>query len=151
MASQRLSIYVPDHLWSAIDLPDRDQRREGLSARIAAIVDRYELIVQRSCPQFRRAEWMVLLDACNGWAAWSEAGHSLMVGLAHEVADYCRLSPPTEKWEIPVARQEALVQRLASLAPHELMAVLERVERFWRRSQMDTDQAMAEAGIEPTD
>lgn len=148
MPSERLSIYIPERLLPAIGPQLAD--REGLSSRIAAIIDRYEQIVQTSCPPLTRAEWHLLLDACNGWASWSEAGETLMTGLALEVADHVRLNDAASKWGLTPEQAANLVARLCSSAA-ETMAVLERVERFWRAHELPTDEAMSVAGIVPTE
>jgi len=144
--SERLSIYLPDRLRRIIDI-DAEQT-PGLSNRIAAIVDRYGVIITE-CPAFRRSEWLLMLDACNGWASWSEAGETLMVGLAAEVEDHIRLNDAGAHWQINSADCQVLVARLAGLSRAETMAVLERIERFWRRPAADADAAMQEAGICP--
>ncbi|MCC6651456.1 MAG: hypothetical protein IT348_09955 [Candidatus Eisenbacteria bacterium] len=144
MGSQRQSIYVPERLRPVLDV----EAGAGLSARVAAILDRYGWIM-RDCPPMTRAEWLLVLDACNGWASWSEAGETLMVGLAQEVADHAALNSAGNKWGLSEAQVRSLVGRLNTLLPVEKLAVVERVERFWRRSQMGADDAMREAGIVP--
>jgi len=148
--TERRSIYVPDHLWDFLDLPaDGD----GLSSRVAAIVDRYRQIVWApgACERWTRPEWLLVLDACNGWASWAEAGETLMTSIWAEVADHVRLNDAAAKWGLSAEQAEALAADLRSLTAAGTMAVLERVERFWRRADLPTAEAMAAARIRPTD
>lgn len=143
MGSTRSSVYIPTRLRELLDL---DSQVEGLSGRLAAICDRYSVLVAE-CPRLSRAEWMVLLDVCNGWASWSAAGETLMGGLAIEVADGCRLNGTHDKWGLTREQADELVGRLHAMGRLETIATIERVERFWRRSQMGTEEAMRAAGI----
>jgi len=145
--TQRTRIWLPDHLRAALDIPEGES---GLSARLAAIVDRYQWLTA-DCPPMLLAEWMVLLDACNGWASWAEAGETLMVGLAHEVHDAIGLNGLGAKWGLTAEQGRQLVDRLRNLPPVDLLAVVERVERFWRRATWPTDAALMASGIHPVD
>jgi hypothetical protein len=133
--ANRTSIYIPDHLRRIIDQEANQDGGESLSGRLASIVDRFGLICDRHTPAFSRAEWCLMLDACNGWASWSQAGQTLMLGVAAEVADAVRCA--------------ALVGGLRAMTVAETIATVERIERFWRRGALPTDAAMAGAGIVP--
>lgn len=148
MAAERLSIYLPERLRAVLDLQDG---HEGLSNRIAAVLDRYSVVVASHCPALTRAEWCCVLDACNGWASWNEAGETLMTSIAVEVEDGIHLNGLAEKWGLTEQQGNGLVAKLQMMRPAELMAVLERIEKFWRRSSETTDGAMAAAGIVPSD
>jgi len=143
------TIYIPDHLRDVLDIGD-DEQMPGLSARLAAIVDRYGRLVA-DCPPLSRAQWCLILDACNGWATPMEPGETLLTGLPLEVADHVKLNNAGEKWNLSAAECERLVNRLAELTITEAVSIVERVERFWRRPAMDTDIALAASGIVPTD
>lgn len=145
--SKKQSIYIPDHLRPVIDL--HAEQPPGLSNRIAAIIDRYGHLTGQ-CPQFSRAEWCLILDACNGWPSWSEAGEMLMTGVGAEVADHIDLHKAGEKWGLTSEQCRSLVERVAALDAVGVMSLVERIERFWRRSGMETDAALKAAGIEPT-
>jgi hypothetical protein len=144
-----LSIYLPDHLSAALDKPESGEF--AASNRIAAIIDRYHAIVSSPthCPAISSAGWCLILDACNGWASWAEAGTTLMCGIAANVEDHAKFNAAGEKWELSEAQVAALVARLNDLTPAETMSIIERIERFWRRSGMYTDSAMAASGIVP--
>jgi len=146
--SERVSIYLPDRLRAVLDVPEGKQ---GLSARIAAVIDRYQYVTQRAAPALSRAEWCLVLDACNGWAAWAEAGETLMTGLAAEVEDHVRTTAAHQKWGLTAEQCADLVRRLRDTDGAGTMAVIERVERFWRRPDLHTDAAMAAAGIQLSD
>jgi hypothetical protein len=146
--SDRVSIYLPEHLRGVVDLVSGDP---GLSARIASILDRYRHLVRVSRPALTRAEWCLVLDGCSGWATPQEPAELLLSGLALEVQDHIRLNDAGEKWGLTTAQCDALLGRLIALRPVETLAVMELVERFWRRSGLETDEAMREAGIVPTD
>ncbi len=145
----KIQIYLPDHARQAIDL-DAPQP-PPVSRRLTAVCDRYEYLVRWECPAFSRAEWSLMLDACNGWASWSEAGETLMVGIAAEIEDHIRLNQADEHWGLTAEQAGGLVRRLRSLSAVETMAVLERIERFWRRCDAETGAAMMGAWIHPSD
>lgn len=154
--SERRSIYIPRHLIGVLDLRDEDGDMPDLSGRVAAILDRYAHLTLRPevVPDLAEAEWSLILDACNGWASWAswaEASETLMTGLALEVADHVRLNDAGEKWGLGEEACEALVRRLTELAPAATLAVVERVERFWRRSGWPHDAGFVAARIHPTD
>jgi len=132
-----------------LDLREGEEDNEGMSQRIAAIIDRYSQVIARSCPAFTRGEWCCILDACNGWVNWAEAGETLMLGIAAEVSDAIELNGLNEKWDLSAEQGRDLVKRLGALSSAETMAVIERIERFWRRCDLDTDEAMSAAGIVP--
>lgn len=146
VGSSRHTIYIPQHLMPILDLGAGN----GLRQRIAAIIDRYGHIVDQHCPSFSRAEWMLVLDACNGWESWSQAGQTLMTGIALEVYDHARINGAGEKWSLSERQVADLVARLRELPAAETMAVIERIERFWRRYTLPTGEALAAAGIRPS-
>lgn len=145
MTSKRVSVYVPDRLLPILGEGD------SMSCRLAAVVDRYSVVVDQHTPELTRSEWCMILDACNGWATWSEAGETLMGGIALEVHDAFVVSMTADKWGMSQEQAIALVERLRGLTAAETIAVVERIERFWRRADLDTDAAMADAGIVPTE
>lgn len=165
MSSSRHSIYIPDHLRPAIDLEGSD---ESLSGRLATILDRYLQIVRRQCPRLSRAEWMVILDVCNGTMFGSGVpGETILAGLrgatvapdgrihgeatttlALEVADGCDYHSTHAKWGLDRGQADDLIARLGRLTIAEQVAVIERIERFWRRAELQTDAAVAQAWIE---
>jgi len=144
MTSDRVSLYIPDRLAPILDL--QAERGESLSGRLAAIVDRYGWIVRDDPPAFPRNEWCLILDACNGWASWAEAGETLMGGVAANVADHAALNAADEKWHLSRDEVRDLVARLNGLSRAQTCQVIECIERFWRRCELPTYEALAAAG-----
>lgn len=142
--STRRSIYIPDHLAQALDIDAADTDDTGTesrSGRIAAILSRYRYLIQTAAVEFTRAEWCLILDAMNGWAA---------VGVAAEVADHIRLNNATEHWNLSDDAAADLLERLQALTPAETLYFIECAERFWRRAHLDTDDALTQAGCRIT-
>ena len=142
--SQRISVYIPDHLGGVLDVLGN-----SMTARIVAIIDRYGCMIQAARVQFSRAEWMLILDACNGWHTLTEPGETLTNGLALAVADHARLNDVAAKWTLSNDQVRELVARLQSLSIPETITIVEAVERFWRRHHQLSDEAMEQAGIAP--
>jgi len=140
---ERIGAYLPDRIRRAADL----DREEATSARLAAIVDRYDALTRAAAPKLTRAQWACILDACNGWATMMEPAHLLAGGLVFQVDDSMRLGVVGVGGE----KDAALVSRLQSLGTLELMATVECVERFWRRARWPMDPAMMAARIHPSD
>jgi len=147
MTSTRSSIYIPDKIRKHLDLDLCD----SLSNRMAAICDRYAWLLMDQQPKFRKSEWLLILAACNGWATWAEAGESLMLGLASEVHDHISLNRGHEQWDLTEQQGYDVARRLAEMPAIQRISVVELVERFWRRHQMATDEAMQAAGIVPVE
>ena len=143
--SKRSYIFIPDVLRGLLDLHISDSP----SNRVCAILDRYEVLLRGQQPSFARYEWMLILAACNGWATWAEAGESLMIGLAVEVADHVRMNRGHEQWDLTEEQGLDVARRLAEMPAIQRIAVVELVERFWRRHELPTDEAMKAAGIVP--
>lgn len=135
MTSKRATIYIPEDMSTQLGPCD------NLSGRLAAIVDRYSIMVLDLMPNFSRNEWCAICDA--------NSGTDMMGGLASptmiwaNVHDSIRLD---EKWSID---QDALVKRLQQLRPSELLAVAEVCVRFWQLDKCDTDTALRLAGALP--
>jgi len=149
MPSDRKSIYLPDKFDDLLDL--RDDSGGGISQRIAAILDRYGVICREDCPTLSRGEWGCVLEACSGWASWAEAGQTLQAGIALEVHDYWLIDEwltEQNQWDLTRDQVEALVTRLRDCTRAQTMAIVERIERFWRRAQMPTEDAYREAWID---
>lgn len=148
MPSDRISLRIPDHLRQVADLDAGDLASP--SARIAGILDRYGLLMARSTPQLTRAEWCLILDAINGWASAYEPAELAASGIAAEVADHVKLNGADDKWGLSRAQAMGLAHRIHEMHPAEQLAIVDRAERFWRRCQLDTDEAMTAAGIHPS-
>ncbi len=149
MTSERVSLYIPDQLADVLDA--REDKGESLSCRIAAIIDRYGLLVRHHRPQLTRAEWCLILDACNGWGLTPEPAELHVQGIALNVHDDDRLNGGGAKWGLTREQVDDLVRRLDAMNTAERIALVECIGRFWRRAPLPTTRAMREAGIEPTD
>lgn len=105
---------------------------------------RYYQVVQdelRRLP-FSREEVLLTLDAMNGVIVDPPAMYR--AALALDVADHIRLNGADEKWGVDGA---ALVRRLESLSPGTMMALCDLAERFWSRSDEDTDVVLRDLGV----
>lgn len=138
--ADRTSVYLTDATVAVLG-------DEGRSGRINGIVARYARICREALPALSRAEWCAALDALNGALlldGLGRDGEAEMTGyLWAEVADTPGLGP---KWAID---QDALVAQLRALTYVERVAVLEAARAFWARPHLDTDAALAAAGIVP--
>ncbi len=127
---------------------DQDEP-DGLSARINAIADRYAYLLSLiTPPAFSRAEWLLMADACSGWASAQEPAETLVGAVAAEVED----SLPdglSGKWGLTDVQARALCRRLKALSPAENIWLVEKIERFRRHSGLSHDEAMQAAGIVP--
>lgn len=148
--AKKSSIYIPDRL-DAVLGPCGETTGMSLSGRIAAIVDRYGEIIRRHRPQLTRAEWMLLMDALNGWASWAEAGRTLMIGIALEVEDAIAMHRLDAKWGLAPQQAQELVRRLRELSFAEAISVIDAAEMFWAHADLDADAALAKAGVRPSD
>lgn len=139
MPSNKRSVYLTNQTLAAIGLPVDADDRQGwsLSGRLNAVVERYSQIVADAMPEFSRGEWCAIFDANNGtiFDEWS-----LMMIWAN-VADSPELA---EKWKVNVGK---LVEKLRGLSKAQAAAVTEAIERFWHHSELETDEAIAKAGV----
>lgn len=142
MPSKQASIYLREASFERLGAGD-----QGLSLRIAAVLARYEQLVQALLPSLTRAEWCAIMDANNpGTDLWvAEGDHPSGSLIWANVHDSPELGA---KWEID---QRQLVERLQQLSPAELLAVDEAVARFWNHHELETDEALARAWIVPSD
>jgi len=88
-----------------------------------------------------RPEAMLIVAACNG-VLWTETTAGLVWS---RVADAIALQPLDHA---PAARGEQLVARLRALAPFERLALVDAIERFWRRADPEREQDWAALLVE---
>ena len=117
---------------------------DNVSGALNSAVNRYLAIMDDHRPKFSRAEWCAICDMLNGTMMddemWMRRGGRL---LAMEMQD----SEPDglyEKWEID---GPALAEKLAALDTAAALSVMHVATVFWAHSDMDTDEALALAGI----
>ena len=89
------------------------------SARLAAIIERYDTLATGRRPELDRHQWNVVLHLLPPLAAWRDAAR-----LWAEVADRHR-----ERLPLPNVDGEQLASRLRGLAAPELLALLEVADR----------------------
>lgn len=151
MPANRVTIYLPDHVRAALG-PCGEDSGVSLSGRVATIVLRYQEAVRRSRPRLSRAEWMLILDALNGVGRLAEERpEAAVAGLALEVYDHLRLNDAARKWSLTPAQATGLVDRLRALSYVEALSIVEAAEQFWTHHELETDAAIAAAGIVPSD
>lgn len=115
-----------------------------LSARIAAIIARYEQMVRFAMPTFTRSQWLAIFDANNYTDTFAdEAIPSGMV--IRNLADH----PSTgQRWGID---KNELVNEMGDLRPEQLLTIREACVRFWQANELPTPQALSESGANVAD
>ena len=113
---RQLSVYADER---TLDLlaPWASGRRR--SARLAAILERYDALAIGRRPELDLHQWNVVLHLLPALSAWRDAAR-----LWAEVADRYR-----EKLPLPNVDGEQLAARLRALAAPELLALLEVADR----------------------
>jgi hypothetical protein len=116
---------------------------DNRSGRLNTVCERYLVMVRDELSRinFSRGEWCAILDANNGVEANTGAGEINATMLWANVADSDGLG---QKWHID---QDALVNRMRCLSKSAAVTVLEICDRFWSRSDLATDEALAKAGV----
>lgn len=123
-----------DRLLSLVGTDNVSGALNGAVARYLSLTDEYR-------PELSRAQWCAICDALNGTMLdnlWIRRGGRM---IAMELEDSPGLG---EKWEIDLP---ALIAEMEALSTVESIAVLHVVETFWAHSEMDTDEALALAGV----
>jgi hypothetical protein len=113
---RRLSVYADAGTLELLAPWDVGRRR---SARLAAILERYDTLATGRRPELDLHQWNVVLHLLPPLAAWRDAAR-----LWAEVADRHR-----EKLPLPNVDGEQLAARLRALAAPELLALLEVADR----------------------
>lgn len=105
---------------------------------------RYYALLAGITPKFTKAEAALIMDALNGIMLDQYTFRLLWA----EVADAIRMDNLDRKWNVD---GESLVERLRSLHPAEMMALLDAVERAWNMigygGQMSLDEALRAVGL----
>lgn len=89
-----------------------------------------------------RAEVMLILDAMNGVIVSPPAMYRSALLL--DVVDHIRLNGADEKWDVD---GDQLVRTLEGMSPGTLMALCDLAERFWARSDEETDAVLRDLGV----
>lgn len=121
MTARRTTIYLPIEAELALGAREGD----SMSARIATVALRYDLLWRAAAPALTEAEWCAICDALNGVWLTEDTDGAPHAFLWAEIADCEGLG---DKWSID---QDALAQRLRSASAPERIAVAEVVRRFW--------------------
>lgn len=135
----RMSVYSGPPMQAALDAVDQENK----SGRLNTICERYMLLISDQLRRIdmSRAEWCAILDANNGVQIYTGAGDISATMLWANVHDTPGLG---EKWGID---HTALVKKMQQYPQSALLAILEVCDRFWSRSQMDTDAALKASGV----
>lgn len=118
---------------------------ENRSGRLNTVAERYAAIVAAHTPTMTEAEWSACCDALNGH--YMDAGDGLM-GVRYAWASVEDCAGLGDKWGVD---QSALVARLRALPLAEAVALAEVVQRFWRRTDLPTREALEAAGARIAD
>lgn len=102
-----------------------------------------------------RDEACLCMDALNGYEAMLLSSPGLGASpsaIALEVHDAIRLNRLDEKWlpgrvKAQRERGDALVQRLRGMTPIQALALADAAATFWRLTHVETDAALAAAGL----
>jgi len=145
MRAGRATIYLPGPVAAYLD-----DREEGLSGRLAAIVLRYQHMVRADAPALTRDQWCAVCDACNGLDdLLAEHPAALGTMLWSCVADAEGLA---ERWGVD---RDGLVRHMRGWTYGQTVAAYEVVRGFWRRAGQhpgeDTQEALRAAGARLVD
>lgn len=137
----RIKVYVAPPMEAALAAVDHGGQE---SSRLNTVAERYMAMVADELARLEltHQEWCTVMDANNGVQAIGDDTHASMVWA--NIADTPGLG---EKWGIA---QSDLVRRLRALPRSTLIAIVEACDRFWSRSDLPTDAALAAAGIRRT-
>jgi hypothetical protein len=113
---RQLSVYADERTLDLLEPWAAGRRR---SARLAAILERYDTLAAARRPKLDLHQWNVVLHLLPPLAAWRDAAR-----LWAEVADRHR-----EQLPLPNVDGEQLAARLRALAAPELLALLEVADR----------------------
>lgn len=144
--AKKTTIYLSNTLMRAVG--PHGTFGPSLSGRLATIAERYMEIIERARPKdLTKAEWCVILDANNGTfeGLGSARLGSMMWANVHDAIDD-GIGP---KWGLTDAQVRDLARRMQAYPHATQVAIVEAVEQFWLRSNLETDEAMDEAGIVP--
>ena len=130
--AQRYNIYAGEPFELAVN--GHDENRSG---RVNIICDRYLQIVADESPDWSIEKWSAVCDGLNGY--WMADQISVRSAWA-EIADFEGLG---KKWGID---QEALAAEIRAMSTAQKVALIEIVERFWKNSELPTDEALKQAG-----
>ena len=130
---RRLSVYADAGTLELLAPWDVGRRR---SARLAAILERYDALAIGRRPELDLHQWNVVLHLLPPLAAWRDATR-----LWAEVADRHR-----ERLPLPNVDGEQLASRLRALAAPELLALLEVADRAGL-AEGSVPERLAAAGV----
>ncbi len=135
----RFSVYAGEPISRALD--GHDNR----SGRLNGICERYLDVITDELRRIAltRAEWCAVMDVANG--AHIETGDA--TGWRYLWASISDEATLDAKWSI---NREALSVRIRNLPLAAQVAIHEAAIRFWTHTDLDTDAALAKAGIVPS-
>jgi hypothetical protein len=136
----KVNIYIGPPMDEALACLGGDYNRSG---RLNTVCERYLVMVrcELSRINFTHGEWCAILDANNGVELSTGVGEINATMLWANVADSIGLGA---KWGI---NQDDLVRRMRGLSKSAAVTVLEICDRFWSRSDLAPDEALAKAGV----
>lgn len=140
MPGQRLSVYAGEPISRVLD--GHDENRSG---RLNTVVDRYLQIVAHDSPEWSLAQWSAVCDALNG--SWLTDEASIRFAWA-EIADADRIHALGAKWDVDAA---GLAQQVRGMTHGQRVALVEIVERFWARCDLETAAGLRLAGAKIAD
>lgn len=147
--AKKTSIYLSDPLLQAVGPYGEDIAGPSLSGRLATIGERYLEILRRARPELTKAEWCVILDANNGTfegLGTAQLGPMMWANVADSIED--GIGP---KWGLTDEQVADLARRMQAMPHAAQVSIVEAVERFWLMPDMETSEAMRQAGIAPVD
>lgn len=150
---KKTTIYLSDPLLQAVGPYGASENGDigpSLSGRLATIAERYSEIIAAARPKdLTRAEWCVILDANNGvfeGLGSARLGSMMWANVSDSVRD--GIGP---KWGLTDAQVRDLARRMQALPHAAQVSIVEAVEQFWLRADLETDEALRQAGITPAD
>ena len=140
--AERATIYLGRPITEALKCLGEDYN-ENKSGRISTVCERYLMIVSDEIRRmnFSRAEWLAILDANNGVTV----SYGIPDGGAMLWAKVQESPELDEKWGID---RRALVKKMRALSTAGKLTLREVCDRFWSRNDLDTDEALAQSGVE---
>lgn len=125
--ARRSSVYLQQSIIDALELPDRGESDESMSARMSFMIDVAYKICNESVPDLSQNEWLAICDALNGhWYSYERGVESVLRSAIMSIHDsFIELD---EKWSVDC---RALAIKIAEMPLAQRFAVAQIARRFW--------------------
>ena len=125
--ARRSSVYLQQSIIDALELPERSESDESMSARMSFMIDVAYKIGNESDPNLTQNEWLAICDALNGhWYSYERGVESVLRSAIMSIHDsFIELD---EKWSVDC---RALAIKIAEMSLAQRFSVVQIARRFW--------------------